>query len=315
MPFWDDGTSCLYLAGRGDGNIRYFELENDKFEFLSEYKSADPQRGVAFMPKRGVNMHENEVTRAFKTVNDGHIEPVSFIVPRRSENFQDDIYPPTFGLTPAMSPSEWFAGKEAIPPKISMASLFDGEGLKEVSGVQEKPTGTIDAPAPKPAEPEPVPEPVVPKAAPVAAAEPTPAPVARPAPSMKEQGASMAAMVSKFADDEEVEEPVDDDSSFEEVPKPTERPARSAAAESSSPRVSSPPRPKEPEPEVKPQSPVATAATSSPVSESSVPISAVYKEIEDLKDMLAQQARVIADQTSQMQKLTSEIEALKSKLT
>jgi coronin-1B/1C/6 len=58
-----------------------------------------------------------------------------------------------------------------------------------------------------------------------------------------------------------------------------------------------------------------TAATSSPVSESSVPISAVYKEIEDLKDMLAQQARVIADQTSQMQKLTSEIEALKSKLT
>ncbi|OOQ90605.1 Coronin-like protein crn1 [Penicillium brasilianum] len=313
MPFWDDGTSCLYLAGRGDGNIRYFELENDKFEFLSEYKSADPQRGVAFMPKRGVNMHENEVTRAFKTVNDGYIEPVSFIVPRRSENFQDDIYPPTFGLTPAMSPSEWFAGKEAIPPKISMASLFDGEGLKEVSPAQEKPTGTIDAPAPKPAEP----EPVVPKAAPAAAAEPTPtpapAPVARPAPSMKEQGASMAAMVSKFADDEEVEEPVDDDSSFEEVPKPTERPARSAA-ESSPPRVSSPPRPKEPEPEVKPQSPVATAAPSSPVSESNVPISAVYKEIEDLKDMLAQQARVIADQTSQMQKLTLEIEGLKSKL-
>jgi coronin-1B/1C/6 len=236
-----------------DGNIRYFELENDKFEFLSEYKSADPQRGIAFMPKRGVNMHENEVTRAFKTVNDSYVEPVSFIVPRRSENFQDDIYPPTFGLTPAMNPSEWFAGKEAIPPKISMASLFDGEGMKEISGVQEKPTGTIDAPAPKPAEP----EPVVPKAAPKATPEPArePSPVARPAPSMKEQGASMAAMVSKFADDEEVEEPVDDDSSFEEVPKPVERPARSAVAESSSPRVSSPLRPKGPEPEVKPQSP------------------------------------------------------------
>ena len=69
MPFWDDGTQCLYLAGKGyvprrwphltdrssDGNIRYFEYEHDKFEFLSEYKSADPQRGIAFMPKRGVN--------------------------------------------------------------------------------------------------------------------------------------------------------------------------------------------------------------------------------------------------------------------
>lgn len=56
MPFWDDATSCLYLAGKGDGNIRYFEYENDKFEFLSEYKSGDPQRGIAFVPKRGVNV-------------------------------------------------------------------------------------------------------------------------------------------------------------------------------------------------------------------------------------------------------------------
>ena len=67
MPFWDDGTQCLYLAGKGDGNIRYFEYENDKFEYLSQYQSSEPQRGIAFLPKRGVNMHENEVMRAFKT--------------------------------------------------------------------------------------------------------------------------------------------------------------------------------------------------------------------------------------------------------
>jgi coronin-1B/1C/6 len=56
MPFWDEGTKCLYLAGKGDGNIRYYEFENDEFIYLSEYKSADPQRGVAFLPKRGVNV-------------------------------------------------------------------------------------------------------------------------------------------------------------------------------------------------------------------------------------------------------------------
>ena len=234
------------LITSSDGNIRYFELENDKFEFLSEHKSADPQRGVAFMPKRGVNMHENEVARAYKTVNDQYIEPVSFIVPRRSENFQDDIYPPTAGVTPAMSSSEWLGGKEAIPPKISMASLFDGEGIKEVSGVEEKPTGSMDAPAPKPAEAPKAPEPASPKAAPEPVSEPTPA--ARPAPSMKEQGASMAAMVNKFADGEEEANVSDgDDSSFEEVPKPVERPTRPAAAEYASPRVSSPLRPKEAE--------------------------------------------------------------------
>lgn len=43
-----------------DGNIRYFEYENDKFEFLSEYKSGDPQRGIGFMPKRGVNVRQSD---------------------------------------------------------------------------------------------------------------------------------------------------------------------------------------------------------------------------------------------------------------
>ena len=201
-------------------------------------------------------MHENEIARAYKTINDSYIEPVSFIVPRRSDNFQDDIYPPTLGLTPAMSSTEWLSGKEAIPPKISMASLFDGQGLKEVEGVQDKPTGTMDAPEPKPAA-EPVaknPEPAVAKSAPEPVPEPIP--VARPAPSMKEQGGAMAAMVNKFADDEDETESVDDDSSFEEVPKPTER-ARSTVTETSSPRVGSPLRPKEteakPEPKAEPK--------------------------------------------------------------
>ncbi|CAI7655218.1 unnamed protein product [Penicillium glandicola] len=318
MPFWDDGTNMLYLAGRGDGNIRYFELENDKFEFLSEHKSADPQRGVAFMPKRGVNMHENEVARAYKTVNDQYIEPVSFIVPRRSENFQDDIYPPTAGVTPAMSSSEWLSGKEALPPKISMASLFDGDGIKEVSGVEEKPTGPIDSPplkaaeAPKAAETPKAPEPASPKVAPAHVSEPTPA--ARPAPSMKEQGASMAAMVNKFADgEEEATVSDDDDSSFEEVSKPIERPTRSVPAESTSPRISSPLKPKEVE--TKPQPTLVSSTVPSPASDTPSPTTSIPKnDIEEIKNLIAEQTKTIASQAQQMQTLTAEIEALKSKL-
>ena len=52
-------VACLtgrVLTFSSDGNIRYFEYENDKFEFLSEYKSADPQRGIAFVPRRGINV-------------------------------------------------------------------------------------------------------------------------------------------------------------------------------------------------------------------------------------------------------------------
>ena len=228
MPFWDDGTQMLFVAGKGDGNIVYFEYEHDKFEPLSEYKSADPQRGLAFMPKRGVNTHENEVTRAYKTVDDRLIEPIPFIVPRRSETFQDDIYPATVGLKPAMSSSEWLAGKTALPPKFSMEDMYDGNTPQEYAAQDAPkpvPAKTASAPAPAPASAP------APAAAAPTSKEPEPAaPVAtREMPSMKDNKQSMSAMASKFAD-KDAEEDVDDDDEdaepFEEVQAPVQRPAR-----------------------------------------------------------------------------------------
>jgi coronin-1B/1C/6 len=205
-----------------DGNIRYYEYANDKFEYLSEYKSADPQRGIAFLPKRGVNLHENEISRAYKTVNDSWIEPISFIVPRRSEVFQEDIYPPTTGLKAAVSSGEWFDGKTGLPPKISLESVYEGKPPVEVKSdytpreipVTSPPATKTEAPKPKP-EPEP---------------EPIHSPVSRgPPPEMKDNKASISAMANKFADKDDEESSDDDASSFEEVPKPVERPSVTAA--------------------------------------------------------------------------------------
>jgi coronin-1B/1C/6 len=228
MPFWDDGTQCLYLAGKGDGNIRYYEYENDKFEYLSEYKSADPQRGVAFVPKRGVNMHDNEVMRAYKTVNDSYVEPISFIVPRRSETFQEDIYPPAVGLKPAMSSRDWFDGKTAPPPKVDMETIYDGGGLKEV------PADT--KPSTEPSEAVKNPEPVQKESESQPVEEQPPSEAWRaPPPSMKEQGGSMMAMADKFADKAGEKDMSSDESSFEEVQKPVERGAVKPAPEDTKP--------------------------------------------------------------------------------
>jgi coronin-1B/1C/6 len=203
-----------YADDLSDGNIRYFEYENDKFEYLSEYKSADPQRGLAFVPKRGVHLHENEIMRAYKTVADNWIEPVSFVVPRRAEVFQSDIYPPTTGLKPAVSGKEWFEGKSGIPPKVSLESVYEGKAPEEVPS-EYKPA-KIETPitSPPPTKTE------TPKAA--------PAPVQQraPPPKIEDNKASIAAMANKFADKDDEEESSDDDaSSFEEVAKPIERPA------------------------------------------------------------------------------------------
>lgn len=331
VPFWDDGTNCLYLAGKGDGNIRYYEYENEKFEYLSEYKSADPQRGIAFLPKRGVNMHENEIMRAYKTVNDSYIEPISFIVPRRAEAFQEDIYPPTYGLKPAMSSAEWFGGAEKLPPKISMESLYEGGAPEEVPASATKPT-------PKPSEPV---KPFEAKKEPVKA-EPEPEPVSAvrgPPASMKEQGSSMMAMASKFEDKEPVEEDDNDASSFEEVQKPVERsaikspPPLATEKAAASPKVATPTLPKDPEPEkasscilvntiytnksqtteLEPEAPLPlTSQASSPVSPTG-DTEALQREIKNMKTVMAQQTRQLATLARTVQELTAEVKNLKSR--
>jgi coronin-1B/1C/6 len=258
------------------------------------------------MPKRGVNMHQNEVVRIYKSVNDTWIEPVSFIVPRRAESFQDDIYPPTLGLKPAMSPAEWLNGKDAVPPKISMAGLFDGSGLHELAAVEAKPSATTTAPAPRPAEPVQAPEPVSELA-------PEPTVVARPVASIKEQGASVAAMVNKYADEEDNDnvEEVDDSSSFEEVAKPTERvPASVPSLNKAATPVESVETPLSPTP----PTPIAAPSSAAVDASASSTGSAVHDEIREIKALIAEQTKTIASQARQMQNLTAEIESLKSKL-
>lgn len=127
VPFYDDSNKILYVGGKGDGNIRYFEFQDDELFPLSEYQSTEPQRGLAVAPKRTVKVADNEVVRLYKTVNDSIIEPISFIVPRKSDNFQDDIYPDAPSSKPALSAEEWFDGKSVDGPILfSLESVYDG---------------------------------------------------------------------------------------------------------------------------------------------------------------------------------------------
>ncbi|KXJ94633.1 hypothetical protein Micbo1qcDRAFT_232079 [Microdochium bolleyi] len=302
MPFWDDSCNCLYLAGKGDGNIRYFEYENDKFEFLSEYKSVDPQRGVAFLPKRAVNVHENEVMRGFKTVNDSYIEPISFTVPRRAETFQSDIFPPATGGKAALSAEEWLGGKTALPPKIDFESIYEGNAPVEVASDYKPPAAAVAptaAPASKPAQAK-APEPAV-----------TPAASRAPAPSLRDQNRSMAAMADKYNDNEEDSD--NESSSFEEISKPTPRSSVPATSQPVPSRTATAPAPKPASP-VKATTfesrPPASAANHTPAAGASATVSSgsgVEESLEQIKKVLEQQTKMITS-------LTSEVESLKKRL-
>jgi len=120
MPFWSD-NNILFLAGKGDGNVRYYEWESDTMFALSEFKSADPQRGMCFLPRRALDVSECEIARAYK-VSGSTIEPIAFIVPRKSDSFQSDIYPPAPSSEPALTAGEFFSGKQAPPKLVSLES-------------------------------------------------------------------------------------------------------------------------------------------------------------------------------------------------
>jgi len=125
MPFYDAGSSVLFLAGKGDGSIRYFEIVDDNkvIYFLSQYGSNQPQQGMAAMPKRGVNVSTNEIMRLYKAMATV-IEPISFTVPRKSDVFQEDLFPDAPSNEPALSAAEWVSGTNAAPKLRSLAPSF-----------------------------------------------------------------------------------------------------------------------------------------------------------------------------------------------
>ena len=145
MPFFTD-NNILFLAGKGDGNIRYYEYENDSLHSLAEYKSTDPQRGMCFLPRRSLNVSECEIARAYK-VSGTTVEPLAFIVPRKSDSFQSDIFPAAPSLEPALTATDFFAGKDI---KRKVVDLSSGT----TSAVQSQPsaafTTSASAPAPEP---------------------------------------------------------------------------------------------------------------------------------------------------------------------
>jgi len=139
MPFYDNDTGVLFLAGKGDGNIRYYEITDDgtKIFFLSQYQSNVPARGMCMYPKVGVKVSKCEITRLLK-LSTNAMEPISFCVPRKGgeEVFQDDIFPPTAEPEPTTNADEWFDGKTVAPKLISLEGGFK---VREKSAADFKP--------------------------------------------------------------------------------------------------------------------------------------------------------------------------------
>lgn len=131
---YDPDINLIWLIGKGDSLIRYYELklgtvQEPSYEcyWLSNFQGKASQRGFGFMPKRGCNISKNEVAMIYR-VCPNMIVPVSFTVPRKSELFQKELFPDTHSGEASLEAEEWLEGKDAGPKLMSCESLFHGKG-------------------------------------------------------------------------------------------------------------------------------------------------------------------------------------------
>uniref|UniRef100_A0A673VBX5 Coronin n=1 Tax=Suricata suricatta TaxID=37032 RepID=A0A673VBX5_SURSU len=109
------------LWDTGDSSIRYFEITSEApyLHYLSMFSSKESQRGMGYMPKRGLEVNKCEIARFYK-LHERRCEPIAMTVPRKSDLFQEDLYPPTAGPDAALTAEEWLGGRDAGPLLISL---------------------------------------------------------------------------------------------------------------------------------------------------------------------------------------------------
>lgn len=105
LPFYDSDSSIVYLCGKvlgagpgvqgsrpgrgprpaslsrvvlqGDSSIRYFEITDEPpfVHYLNTFSSKEPQRGMGFMPKRGLDVSKCEIARSAALPCSAHLVP------------------------------------------------------------------------------------------------------------------------------------------------------------------------------------------------------------------------------------------------
>lgn len=122
FPLYDPDTNLIYLCGKGDSVIRYFEVtpEPPFVHYINTFQTPDPQRGIGMMPKRGCDVATCEIAKFYRLNNSGLCQVVSMTVPRKSELFQEDLYPDTLSDEASLTAHDWAAGEDAEPCTMSL---------------------------------------------------------------------------------------------------------------------------------------------------------------------------------------------------
>ncbi|XP_004535682.1 coronin-6 isoform X2 [Ceratitis capitata] len=140
FPLYDADTNLIYLCGKGDSVIRYFEItpEPPFVHYINTFQTPDPQRGIGLMPKRGCDVTTCEIAKFYRLNNNGLCQVISMTVPRKSDLFQEDLYPDTLAEDAAQTAEEWIAGNDAEPLTFSLKGGYVSQSASKSLSVTKK---------------------------------------------------------------------------------------------------------------------------------------------------------------------------------
>ncbi|XP_036218930.1 coronin-1C-A isoform X2 [Bactrocera oleae] len=140
FPLYDADTNLIYLCGKGDSVIRYFEItpEPPFVHYINTFQTPDPQRGIGLMPKRGCDVTSCEIAKFYRLNNNGLCQVISMTVPRKSDLFQEDLYPDTLAEDAAQTAEEWIAGNDAEPLTFSLKGGYVSQSASKSLSVSKK---------------------------------------------------------------------------------------------------------------------------------------------------------------------------------
>lgn len=146
FPLYDPDANLIYLCGKGDSVVRYFEItpEPPFVHYINTFQTPDPQRGIGMMCKRGCDVSTCEISRFYRLNNNGFCQIIPFVVPRKSELFQEDLYPDTLADVPALTADQWFSGTNADPIMVPMTET--GVQSKQVEELVVNKPNVLDRP-------------------------------------------------------------------------------------------------------------------------------------------------------------------------
>ena len=122
-PYFDSDTGIIYLPGRGEGNIKFFDFSNSTIKFASEYRGTTTQKGLAMLPKRLLNYNRCEIARFAKLTSSNTVEYLSFNIPKRNQGYDASIYPDCLTGEPALKAEEWLKGENKEPPRKNITTI------------------------------------------------------------------------------------------------------------------------------------------------------------------------------------------------